>query len=248
MKKKYFFTVLILGILLFTIQSCGKKEKNKNELITQFVEKINSNKTKIKDGTIRLENTKQTGETEITLNFKSELSSDAVQSQMIKTAISDMMIQVIRQDKNNILLLNKGVNFKIILTGKNGENLATEIVNKSNMTSKKPDFSVNEKHKRLNQVLEVSNGNLPVTDPSSGVTITKVFVGNNNDVIYYAEIPDQLKSIIKTEQNKKIIRQNMLADKEFMKMVKELKSFDIKTVKYQYRDKQGNLVQEVEIK
>ena len=33
-----------------------------------------------------------------------------------------------------------------------------------------------------------------------------------------------------------------------MKMVKELKSFDIKTVKYQYRDKQGNLVQEVEIK
>jgi len=237
---------MILSLSFFFL-SCKKKETTKDEMMKEFVENYNSQKTKIENSTVVFENSEQTSPNEITLNFSSALSSETIQPQLIKKAITDLMIQIIRKNPKNIHLLNKGVNFKIQLTGKNGKKIATEIVNKSSMTSKKPDFSQNEKHQQLNQLLEVSNSNLPVTDPSSGVKITKVFLGTNNDVIYNAEVPDKMKEIIKTSENQSIIKKNMSKDKAFIKMVKELKAFDIKSVKYQYRDQSGKLLQEVEV-
>lgn len=146
-----------------------------------------------------------------------------------------------------MILLDKGVNFKMKLTGKNGETIAEEIINKSNISAAKPDADFNEKHNHLNQLLEMSNANLPIVDSLTGIKIIKVALGSDNDVIYTAEVPEKMKKLVKTPENKVIIRQNMQQDEQFGKMVSELKNFDINSVKYQYRDKNGKLLQEVEM-
>ena len=246
MKKKYFLKyILILSVFLITF-SC-KKANSKDEMIKDFVENYNSQKTKIQNSTMVFQKSEQTGENEITLNFSSQLSSEDVQPTLIKFAISDLMIQLIKKDPKNRQLLNKGVNFKINLTDKNGENITTEIINKSNMTSAKQDFGVNEKHNRLNQILEVSNSNLPIVDSASGIKIVTVSLGSDNDIIYTAEVPEKMQKLIITEENKVFIKKNMAKDQAFKKMVIELKDYDISSVKYQYRDKNGKLLQEMKM-
>ena len=121
MKKKYYSKyILILSVFLITF-SC-KKENSKDEMMNDFVENYNSQKTKIQNSTMVFQKSAKTGENEITLNFTSQLSSEDVQPTLVKFAISDLMIQLIKQDPKNRQLLNKGVNFKINLVDKNGEN------------------------------------------------------------------------------------------------------------------------------
>ena len=247
MKKHSVIRFITACMVVLAFSSCDKKENTRERMIKGFLNQYESGKTNILNSSLQVVKAEQTAPNEITLDVTSELSGDAIQPALIKAAVSDLMVAIIRKNPRHIQLLNKGVNFKVNLTGKNGEKIGTQIINKSSMTAQKPDFSQNEKHAKLNQLLEVSNSNLPVTDSASGVKITKVFVGSENDVIYTAEVPEAMKSIIKMPENKNIIKKNMSKDKEFRKMVMQLKEFDISKVKYQYRDRNGKLLQEVAV-
>lgn len=245
--KKAFLRFFATGIIILATSSCNKNENTRERMMQGFLNQYQSGKTNILNSSLQVTKAVQSGPDEITLEVNSELSGDAIQPVLIKTAVSDLMIAIIRQNPRYLQLLNKGVNFKVNLRGKNGEKIGTQIVNKSSMTTQKPDFTQNEKHARLNQLLEVSNSNLPVKDSASGVMITKVFVGSDNDVIYTAEVPEPMKNIIKLPENKNIIKKNMSKDDNFRKMVLQLKEFDITHVKYQYRDRNGKLLQEVSV-
>lgn len=234
-------------VVLVSLSSCKKKENAKDDLMKEFVINQNQQSKKFQNSTIAFQNSLISGKNEITMRFSTALSLETLEPQLVKSAISDMMIQIIRSQPKNIKLLNQGVNFRIQLYGKNGEKISEEIVNKSSMTTQKPNFSQNEKHQQLNQLLEISNSSLPKVDEASGVTINKVFVGNDRDVIYNAEVPDSLSELIKTEENRNIIKKNMSKDTAFKKMVSQLRNFDIMSVKYRYRNKDGKLLQEVEI-
>jgi len=246
MKKTLHINILIFSFLTF-IFSCNKKEKAKDDLIREFVSANHSEKTGIQDSVFSLIKTEQSGANEISLTFQSDLSADNLQPKLIKSAVTDLLVKIIKKDPKNMILLDKGVNFKIKLTGKDGKTITEEILNKSNISAAKPDSDLNEKHNHLNQLLEMSNSNLPVVDSLTGIKIVKVALGSNDDVIYTAEVPDKMKELVKTSENKAVIRQNMSKDKQFGKMVSELKNFDINSVKYQYRDKNGKLLQEVEM-
>ena len=240
------FLVYCFAILLIVF-SCKKKENAKDDLMQEFVTNQNQQSKKFQNSTIAFQNSMISGNNEITMRFSSALSLENLEPQLVKSAISDMMIQIIRSQPKNLKLLNQGVNFRIQLFGKDGEKISEEIVNKSSMSAQKPSFSQNEKHQQLNQLLEISNSSLPKVDEASGVTITKVYVGNNRDVIYIAEVPDSLSELIKTEENRNIIKKNMSKDTAFKKMVSQLRHFDIMSVKYRYQSKSGKKLQEIEV-
>lgn len=243
MKKTFIF---FLGIALsFT---CCKKENSKDVLMDNFVKSMKTNASKMDTSAVSLVRTEKTGNNEITLSFNTPLSEDQMQPQLISSAVQDIMIKIIRKDPKNIQLLDKGVNFKVVLTGKNGKKLYSDIINKSSMSAKKPDTSVNIKHSQLNQMLEISNGNLPIVDSATGIKITKIALGNHNDVIYTAEVPKSIENMVKMEENRSIIKSNMAKDKQFKQMLKDLKAYDISSLKYQYRNQNGKLLQEIEMK
>ena len=245
MKKIFHINILILSFL-FSF-SCSKKEKTKADLIQEFVSENRSGKTKIQDSSFSLIKTEKTAANEISLTFQSTFSADDLQPSLVKSAVTDLMVKIIKINPKNMILLDKGVNFKLKLIGKDHKIITEEIINKSNISATKPDYNFNEKHNQLNQMLEMSNSNLPIIDSATGVKIVKVALGSNDDVIYTAEVPEKIKNLVKTTENKAIIRQNMSKDQQFGKMVSELKKYDIHSVKYQYRDKNGKLLQEVEM-
>lgn len=216
------------------------------ERMQEFVKTVNS--TNVQNSkTFSLEKSSITGTNEITLEFSSEISQNQMLSSDLSAAVTNLMIEVIRKEPENLKLMDQGVNFKIILRGKDGNIIREELINKQTITSQKPPTSQNKKHLELNQLLEISNANLPKKDPANGVTLTKINIGNEDDVIYTAEVPDAISKMISTPENREIIRKNMVRDTAFKKMVLQLKNFDIATVKYQYRTKSGKLLQEVKV-
>ncbi|MGC4129406.1 MAG: hypothetical protein QM564_07555 [Bergeyella sp.] len=242
-------TILFLAIiLLLSAVSCNKKENAKEAMMNDFVKTMKTQSPETQSSSLMLSRTEKTGNNEITLHFITPLSKEHLQPKMINEAVQDMMIRIIKKAPKNMQLLNKGVNFKVILTGKNNEQLHTEIINKSSMTLHKEDIATIKKQNQLNQMLEVSNGNLPVTDSATGITITKIALGNHNDVIYTAEVPDKMKAIVSIPENKSIIKSNMAKDKPLKEMLNELSEYDIRSLKYQYRSKNGKLLQEVEMR
>ncbi len=241
---KNYLLLLLISIIVF---SCKKEGVNKEVMMENFVKSMKTQPSKVEGSTVVLTKTEKTGNNEITLHFETGLSEDNIQPQMISDAIQDLMVQIIKRNSKNIQLLEKGVNFKVILAGKDGKELYTDVINKSSMTAKKPQAEINEKHNQLNQMLEISNANLPITDSTTGITITKIALGNNNDVIYTAEVPEKMKSIVKIADNRALIKKNMSTDKQFKQMLIDLKNYDISTLKYEYRDKNGTLLQHVEM-
>ncbi len=240
--------LFLFSMVLLHLFSCKEEGRNKEVMMNNFVKSMKTDSLKTEGSSLVLSNTEKTGDNEITLHFKTDLSADQLQPQLISTAIQDLMIQIIRKRSRNIQLLDKGVNFKVILTGKNGEKLYSDIVNKSSMTTKKPEVTINQKHNQLNQMLEISNGNLPIVDSITGIQIVKIALGNHNDVVYTAEVPEKMKEMVKMSENRNIIKNNMSKDKQFKQMLKDLKNYDISSLKYQYRDKNGKLLQEIEMK
>lgn len=216
-------------------------------MMSDFVAAYSEGKSKIKDSTLILKKVSQTSPNEITMDFETPYREN-LQGSLAKAAVRDLMVKIIRSNRKNIRMLDQGVNFKINLFATDDSRIISEIVNKTSLTKITPETTANESTSQLNQLLEISNNNLPVTDSATGIKIIKVTVGSDHDIIYTAAVPTNFQKSIQMPENQKIIKQNMLQDQSFEKMVKSLKKFDVEAVKYQYKDQNGKLLQEVTVK
>ena len=128
--------------------------------------------------------------------------------------IRDRSIAVaLNSEKSINELVEDGVNFKIKVIDKDGQLQYTEIYDKSKFQSLgKIDLNpeTGTSTEDLNKILDIYNKNLPQEDPSTGIKITKIEAGNNHDIIYSAEVPDELKEVLKLNNAKTLMKDEML--------------------------------------
>ena len=234
--------LLVIGVLML---SCSKSKEDKMD---DFVTTYNSSKKPIKNNTVTLVKSERTSENQVTLNFSTHLTADNMEPSVIKASLIDLIGKLLWSNAENKKMLNDGVSFAVIVKGADGNILLKEMINKSGMTSTKIDLVETKNRNQLNQMLEFFNNSLPITDSLSGVKITQIALGSKNDVIYTAIVHKKKKKAVQRSESKAFIKRDMARDQQLKKVLTDLKTYDISSLKYQYRDDSGKLLQEVEMK
>lgn len=244
--RKIIYTAISLLFFIIMVSCNEKQEKNKPEK-TEIVKNILQASEKIKDSTIVLEETRAIGENEIFMRFVSKLPSDRANTQLIRSSLLDLVGKIIWSHPENIKNLNNGVHFNIEINDKTGKLITKEIINKNTIQTPQAS-STTQKHDSLRQMLEIFNNSLPIQDSISGVEITQISLGSDNDLIYTAIVPKKLQDLVKDKKSIPIIKDDMSKDKNLKKILIDMKNFDISSLKYEYRDHHGNLLQEIKMK
>lgn len=230
--------------LSLVLVSCKKEEETN---VNKVLKNIQAESKSYQANGLKLMKSERTGDQEISLLFSYDVDERLSEISVIKSALIGMVGKMIWSNAENKKLFNEGINFRILVQDQNEKIVAEELMNKSNMNGLKPGEIINPKHNELQKMLEVYNGNLPITDSVSGVKITMISLGKNSDVVYTAVVPNKLKDVVKRNESKNIIKSDMSKDQQLKKVLNELLYFDIKSLKYQYRDNAGKLLQEIEM-
>ena len=239
--KTSVFVFAVAGLLF----SC---EKTKETKIEDFVKTYNTAQKPVKNNTLSLVKSEKSGNNQITLHFTSPLTEQTMEPSIIKASLVDLIGKMLWSNADNKKMLNDGVSFAVIVKGADGNILLKELINKSGMTSTKIDLVETKNRNQLNQMLEFFNNSLPITDSLSGVKITQISLGEKNDVVYTAIVPSKIEEAVKRPESKAFIKRDMSRDKQLKKVLTDLKTFDISSLKYQYRNNNGKLLQEVEMR
>ena len=235
-------------LMVFVLMFSCKKGNDTESGIENFVRTSNVKTSVYGNSSVQLVKTEQLGPKEVSMTFQTSVSPESMEISTIKLSVLDLVAKIIAGKKENRMLLNQGVNFRIVLTDLKGKKIASEIVNKTSMTSNARDFVSDKKQDALNQMLEVLNSKLPITDSATGVKIIRISLGDHSNVVYTAEVPENLEKAVQGDKAKETIKTNMSKDKSFKKMLSELKKFDVYSIRYEYRKKGGKLLQQVEMK
>lgn len=237
------FISLFLSCSIVFVSCKDEKEAS----VSNVAKTIQSDTKAYQANGLKLIKSERTGDQEISLLFSYHLDERLSEISVIKSALLQMVGKMIWTNPENKKLFNEGLNFRIMVQDQEGKFIAEEVINKSNMNSPQSTEVVNPKHNELQKMLEVYNGNLPITDSVSGVKITMISLGKKQDVVYTAVVPNKLKDVVKRSESKEIIKTDMSKNAQLKKVLEELQYFDINSLKYQYRDHSGKLLQEVEM-
>ncbi len=245
--NRFFSLLNLLLVLALAPVSCSKKDVKEHRM-ENFVRTMNGPHELIENESVQFVNAQKTGTDNITLNFKTRLPEEQLQSDLLRSSVFDLAAKIISRNKKNMLLVKRGVRFNVRLMNEKGKLIGADVLSRNGFSSGNTAPSHEEKHAQVNQMLEVFSGKLPVTDSVSGVRITRIELGSNNNIVYTNEVPDKIRDAIARPESKELIRKNMLADPKLKDMLKNFRNLDIFSLKYQYRDRKGKLLQEVEVR
>ncbi len=232
-------------VLAGLMMSC---EKSKEDKLDDFVTHFNTSTQGVQNSTLKLVKSEKVGSDKVTLHFSTPFNIETAEVSVIKASLVQLIGKMLWSNNDYKKLLNDGASFIVIVKGNDGKEILKEVVNKSGMTSNTIINTPNGKHRELNQMLEVFNAGLPVTDSLSGVKITQISLGDEKDVIYTAVVPQKIEEAVKNPKAKEVIKKDMSKDQQLKKVYLDLKKFDVDLLKYQYRDSNGKLLQEVQMR
>ena len=102
-----------------------------------------------------------------------------------------------------------GVSFNIQVRDAKTKNIIiTEVVNKTSINNN-IIINTSEKHAKLQRMLEIFNNKLPLRDTVSGVVITKIYLGDKNNLVYDAVVPKNLQDAIQRPNANELIKEDM---------------------------------------
>jgi len=242
---KNIFKFLLSLTLILSLHSCEKPLSTK---ISEFVSLYNSSTKQVANPVLEDTSAEKTGDKEITIRLYVSIAKDDPQLEMIKVPLAQSIAVALNSEKSINELVEDGVNFKIKVIDKDGQLQYTEIYDKSKFQSLgKIDLNpeTGTSTEDLNKILDIYNKNLPQEDPSTGIKITKIEAGNNHDIIYSAEVPDELKEVLKLNNAKTLMKDEMLRQPQIQNIFSSVSELGIDKLRYLYKDKNGNTVSEI---
>lgn len=250
MKKSKIANLVLLFFILIAFSSC---KKSLDHRMVQFVSEYqNAIGPLTRDNNyISSSSAEKSGADEITIRFylKDQAGED-IGLEMIKKSLPQVMAKALNKEKIGQDLVNDGVKFRIRVVDEKGKNVFySETFDKNNIPKDDPANLLSTKNQdgEISQVLEVFNKNLPIIDPETGLKITKIELGKNQDIIYTAIVPNELKEAMKTEGAKEMMKEEMLRDPQIKMLLSRSHELNITKLSYHYKDEKGNLLSEVTI-
>ncbi|GEM_PF-709060 len=249
MKKLISAKVILLLIFAISLTACKKSADSK---INEFIQGYNSATANISrnNPVIASSSAEKTGPNEITISIKTTTGSDEMESQLMKSSFPQLIGQLLNSSSPKSNLMDEGINFKVNVFDKNGNKLVSQALDKN--TIGKSSLNVENfangnspSQSELNELLSVFNKNLPITDPSTGIKILKMEAGSENDIVYHAEVPDELKEVLKMDGAKQLMKDEMLRQPQLRQILSQTSKLGIDKLRYLYKDKAGNLIEEI---
>lgn len=188
---------------------------------------------------------------EITIRFYlKEQSGEDLGLEMVKKSLPQVIATALNKEKIGQDLINDGVKFRIRIVDEKGKKVFySETFDKNNIPKETASNFATSKNndQELQQILEIFNKNLPITDSESGIKVMKIALGTNQDIIYTAVVPDDFKEAMKTEGAKEMMKEEMLRDPQIKMLLSRSHELNITKLTYHYKDEKGNLLNDVTI-
>lgn len=175
-----------------------------------------------------------------------------MQTELIKSSLPELLGQVIKSQPEGKELLDKGVKFNIKIYGAGARVIADEVIDSKTI---KGDISKdiqsiadgNSGSSELNTVLEVFNKNLPSEDKATGIKIMSIKADEENNIVYTAQVPTEIKEMLAIEGSEQILKDEMLRSPQVQQIFSKTGALGVKNLKYRYTDTNGKTLKEITI-
>lgn len=231
----------------FLIVACSSTTSKMND----FIKSYNQYAGKMSNAMIKSTEAKKKSEREIEIIFHTQETSDGGED-FYKTALSSMIPAVFTSDESSKDLINEGVTFKLSFVDPDGTVLSNALVDKAKLdeimkTLQKDGKStdINDSKNGLESMLTLLRKNLPMVIDESGIKIVDIQVSDKNELVYIAEVPQDLSENLKSAAAKELVRQEMLRGTKLKSVFESMKSFNVQKIKYIYKDTKGKEIMDL---
>lgn len=241
--------ILIACFTAILLTAC----QTKSDKIRDFVDMYNRSSSMMTSYMIKSTKAIDSGHDEITIEVNtSSQAGDEMESALIKSSLPELIGQAIKSEPEGQELLNSGVKFNIKIYGVGAHLIADEVIDNKSLKGDaakelKSISQGNAGASQLNTVLEVFNKNLPSEDKSTGIKIMSIKADEENNIVYTAQVPDDLKEMLKTEGSEQILKDEMLRSPQVQQIFTKTDALGVKNLKYRYTDAKGTTIKEITI-
>jgi hypothetical protein len=182
------------------------------------------------------------------------------ETDFIKQAMPNMMMELLRQQTTSNKLINKGVIFEITYFTAKLSEIASATLDKKKMeelSKVAPDEHNNDPgflnpktstpSSPFEQILVALNKSLPYTESSTGATIFKIDQNEIGDLVYHVRTPKDLAGPLKTQAGVALMKSEILRTGKLKKLISGFSKFQISAVKYIYYDEKGKKINELRL-
>jgi len=241
--------IIIISLSLFCLVSCKKSTESK---ISEFISVYKKTFTSIAESNPYIVSTsaEKTAADEITIRFYTKSSGEDdndIGIDMVRKSLPEVIGAAISQEKDGKDLINNGVKFNIKILDENGQKVFYSEVYDKNSIEKTVSSNPIQTNGGINQVLDVFNKSLPITDPTTGIKIVNISAGTDNDIIYTAVIPEAMIEVFKLDGTKEMLKDDLLRNSQIKELLLKSKAYGISKLKYIYKDEKDNAIVEVVI-
>ncbi|KIA96256.1 hypothetical protein OC25_04065 [Pedobacter kyungheensis] len=182
------------------------------------------------------------------------------ETDFIKQAMPNMMMELLKQQSTSNKLINDGVTFEITYYTAKQSEISSATLDKKKMeelskvapdTHKSDAGFLNPKTSApsspFEQILVALNKSLPYTESSTGATIFKIDQNKLGDLVYHVRTPKDLAGPLKTQAGVELMKSEILRSGKLKKLISAFNKFQISAVKYIYYDEKGNQLNELRL-
>lgn len=184
----------------------------------------------------------------ITIKIYTSFKSDEMGLELIKNSMPEIIGGHLLNDPKVKELLELDKEFDVYVYDAYNKQIVKETVSKdspySPLKAKETNISSFE-GQELSTIISILNKNLPITD-EMGITLSNINV-NRGDLVYTAEIPDDLKDLFEIEGVSDLLKEELVKDTNLINALRQTQKYKIENIVYKYVDKKGNTLKEVKI-
>lgn len=238
-------TLVLMGFLVFSCKKNQQVESINN--IKKLSQNIKEYAEREEKSTLELAIVKKISDKEILVVFDNKIENSEQNINLIRQTLLHLVGKIIWSSEENKKMFNDGVSFNIQVRDAKTKNIIiTEVVNKTSINNN-IIINTSEKHAKLQRMLEIFNNKLPLRDTVSGVVITKIYLGDKNNLVYDAVVPKNLQDAIQRPNANELIKEDMSKNQGLKNILTDVKKYDVQSLEYKYQTENGKILQVVEV-
>lgn len=247
MSKSYIrISLFVLCVLLLV--SC----KNTQEKMQDYVNNFNSYASLLQNGIITSASADASiPENEIRIIFQTNLQQNEDTKEIYNKTLPSLIAELLKKDTSSMDLVDEGVHFKVSFLAENSSELTELIVDKKKMdellkdsvltppavASKNPNLTP-----QMQEILALLNKNMPIENKAEGTKIFKIDITEANELVYKIEVPNDYAALLKMDSANELIKESLIRSSDFRKVISAVSQYGITTIKYQYQNSKGTIV------
>lgn len=192
---------------------------------------------------------------DIKIVLRSKFKRDDPEIELYKDIAPASFSHFINNDERASYLVKNGVKFRVVYCSRNDRVISDLIIDKvklKELSQQKTDLEIakpssnNSISSEIKQILIALNNSLPIViDHELQIKMVKVDVNKLNELEYSLEIGKEMTETVKSNGAKELLKENILRNPNTQQLFMKVKSMGLSHIKYIYKDKAGNKLNEV---